>query len=153
MAGQAGEWKAYKNTEGNFRVLFPVDPTDTVNPSSEGIQSHTLLALQKPVGFTVVYASMKDEQPVDAATYEIYKNGVFKELPNCNVAKDEPAAPVVQGYIGHYYRLNCGTVNMTGNLYWGKRFAYAVLAVYASNVAEPADTKKFLDSFAVLGPS
>jgi hypothetical protein len=150
MAGQADEWKTYRNTDGNFRVLFPGDPKDTVNPAGEGIQSHTLLAIQKPAVYTVVYATMQNDQPVNDATYVVYRDGVFKELPKCTVAKDGPAAPSIQGYIAHWYRLNCEGVNMIGNLYWGKRHAYAVLTMFPSGAAEPAATGKFSNSFGVL---
>src|SRR6266571_7415044 len=44
LVAQTNEWKRYKNTDGNFSVLFPGQPEDTVNKTEEGVQSHTLLA-------------------------------------------------------------------------------------------------------------
>jgi len=97
--GQTDEWKRYKNTEGNFSVLFPTEPTDTKNKSEEGIESHTLLSSVRPVAYTVIYAAMANEQPVNDATYDTFKNAVFKELPKCTVMTDKAGSPAVQSYI------------------------------------------------------
>jgi hypothetical protein len=32
FAGQTDEWKIYRSTDGNFTVLFPGEPKDSVNP-------------------------------------------------------------------------------------------------------------------------
>lgn len=160
LAGQTGEWKTYKNTDGNFSVLFPGEPKDTVNPGEPGIQSHTLLASLNPAVYTVVYTSMAKEQPVDDATFTIFKDAVFKELPNCSIVKDGMVvvteglvSPVLQGYIGHWYRLGCDmkTTKLTivGNLYWGKHYAYAVMAMFPP-ASEPATVNKFIGSFSVI---
>jgi hypothetical protein len=152
VSAQTDGWKDYKNTDGNFHVLFPGEPKDTVNPAQEPIHSHTLLVIYNKSGYTVIYATQSAEQPVDEATFDIYKKGVLQELPKCEVAKDQPAAPAIQGYVGHWYRLNCEGFNAAGNLYWGKNYAYAVLVVFPANVEMPVDTKRFLDSFSVLAP-
>jgi hypothetical protein len=153
VSAQTGEWKSYKNTDGNFNALFPGEPKDSVNPSAESIRSHTLLAIWNKAAYTVIYAAMATDQTVDEATYETYKNSVLRELPKCNVGKEETAAPAIQGYVGHWYRLNCEGFNAVGNLYWGKRYAYAVMVMFPADTAEPTDSKKFLDSFSVLAPS
>lgn len=157
FAGQADEWKKYKNTDGNFSVLFPGEPQDSVNKSDAGLQSHTLMAQDKPAFYTVVYTNMDNEQPVDDANFEIFKNAVFKALPKCEVGTDQPASPVVDGYIGHVYRLSCAMPNvqltMTGNLYWGKHHAYAVMAMFPATVNEPATVKTFVESFSVIDPA
>ncbi len=56
--GQANEWKKYKNADGNFTVLFPGEPQDTVNSAGGGITSHTLQVQEKGVFYGVVWASM-----------------------------------------------------------------------------------------------
>src|SRR5215467_5223955 len=83
FTGQTSEWTRYKNTDGNFTVLFPGTPTDTLNHNDSEVQSHTLLARDSPAVYTVVYSTMSNTQTVDDATYEIFKKAVFKELPKC----------------------------------------------------------------------
>ena len=155
LAAQTSEWKRYKNTNGNFTVLFPGEPTDTVNKTEEGAQSHTLLAKEGTALYTVVYTVMTSEQKVDDATYQAFKTGVFNELPKCEAGAEQPASPALEGYIGHSYRLNCdmpnAKVTIVGNLYWGKHFAFAVMTMFPASVAEPiATAKKFVESFAVI---
>jgi hypothetical protein len=155
--GQTDGWKRHRNAGGNFTALFPVDPQDSVNKNDKDIESHTLLAQQSPFVYTVIYTSMKSEQQVNDATYESFKNAVFNELPKCEVGAEAPPTPAIQGYIGHWYRLNCemtpNKVTILGNLYWGKHYAYAVMVMYRSDVGEPAAGKSFLQSFAVLDES
>ena len=155
LAAQTSEWRTYKNTNGNFTVLFPGEPTDTVNKTEDGAQSHTLLAREGTAVYTVIYTAMTTEQKVDDATYQAFKTGVFKELPKCEAGAEQPASPAVEGYIGHSYRLSCAMpntrVSIVGNLYWGKHYAFAVMAMFPANVAEPtAGEKKFAESFAVI---
>jgi hypothetical protein len=155
LAAQTSEWRRYKNTNGNFTVLFPGEPTDTVNKTEEGAQSHTLLAREGTALYTVVYTVMTSEQTVDNATFQTFKNAVFKELPKCEAGAEQPASPALDGYIGHAYRLNCDMPNtrvtIVGNLYWGKHYAFAVMTMFPANVAEPtAAEKKFAESFAVI---
>src|SRR5437868_10847244 len=102
LAAQTSEWGRYKNINGNFTVLFPGEPEDTVNKTDEGVQSHTLLAKEDTASYTVVYTVMTSEQKVDNATFQAFKNGVFKELPKCEAgAEQQPVSPVLEGYIGH----------------------------------------------------
>jgi hypothetical protein len=155
LAGQTDEWKSYKNSEGNFSVLFPTEPTDTINKSEEGIQSHTLLATMRPVVYTVIYAAMTKEQPVNDATYDTFKDAVFKELPKCTVITDKASSPAIQGYISHQYRLNCAlnvTVTIVGNLYWGKHYSYAVMVMFTTP-PDPPSIKEFTDSFEITDTS
>lgn len=150
--GQTQNWKKYSNTNGNFAVLFPSQPDDSVN--SGDVQSHTLMARENGVIYTVVYTVHNTEQTVDLATYDVFKKGVFKELPKCAVVTEGPPSPGLRGYIGGWYRLDCDEpntkVSVLGNLYWGKHFAYAVMVLHAANVGEPVAKKDFLESFALI---
>ncbi|HYA97007.1 MAG TPA: hypothetical protein VEH49_02855 [Methylomirabilota bacterium] len=152
LSGQSSEWKTYKNTDGNFQVLFPGAPTDSENPGSEAVRSHTLIAKQNSGAYTVVYAAMSSDQAVDEANFQAYKNGVLQELAGCSVDKETPALPAVRSYVGRYYRLACEKIYIVGNLYWGKRYAYAVMAMFPNGTPESADIRRFLDSFSVLNP-
>lgn len=155
IAGQTDEWKRYQNAEGNFSVLFPTEPTDTKNKSEEGIQSHTLLSTVRPNLYTVIYTTMTQEQHVDDANYETFKNAVFKELPKCNVITDKAGSHPIQGYISHEYRLSCEmnvTVTIVGNLYWGRHYSYAVMVMFTSP-SDPPTIKKFTDSFEITDTS
>src|SRR5690349_15804774 len=89
LAAQTSEWKQYKNTNGNFTVQFPGEPTDTVNKTEEGAQSHTLLAREGSALYTVVYTVMTSEQKVNDATYQAFKTGVFTELPKCEASAEQ----------------------------------------------------------------
>ncbi len=120
------------------------------------MQSHTLMAKSGSYIYTVVYTSMKAEQAVNDETYKVFKNAVFNQLPKCEMETEAAAAPDLQGYIGHWYRLGCSMntrVIVLGNLYWGKHYAYAVMVMYPATVAEPPAMKDFWESFAVLDPA
>ncbi len=155
--GQANEWKQYKNADGNFTVLFPGEPQDSVNSVGGGITSHTLQARDKGVIYMVVWASTDARQTVDEANFQIFKNGFLSKLPKCEVGTEQPASPTFSGYIGHGYRLNCDApqakLAVTGNLYWGKHYCFALMAISASSAAEPAEMKSFMESFAIVDPS
>ena len=157
LAAQTSEWKRYKNTDGNFTVLFPGEPADSVNKTEQGAQSHTLLAKEGSAFYTVVYTVMTSTQTVDEATFQVFKNAVFKELPKCEPGAEQQASPAMEGYLGRSYRLSCDMPNtrvtIIGNLYWGKHYAFAVMTMFPASVSEPADAeKKFVESFAVLNP-
>jgi hypothetical protein len=134
FTGQTSEWQKYRNAEGNLTVLFPGEPNDSVNQTDSTIQSHTLAARQGTAIYMVIYATTVKAQPVDDANFEIFKNAVFHELPKCEVGSDQPASPALQGFIGRRYRLNCdlpqAKKTIAGNLYWGKHYSYAVMAVF-----------------------
>ena len=158
LAAQTREWKRYKNADGNFTALFPGEPADSVNKTEAGAQSHTLLAQEAGAVYTVVYTLMSSEQTVDEATFQVFKNAVFKELPKCEAGAEQPASPAVEGYIGRSYRLSCDMPNarvaIVGNLYWGKHYAFAVMTMFPASAAEATSTeRKFFDSFTVIDPA
>lgn len=154
LAGQTADWKQYSNQEGNFSAIFPSQPEDSVNRKDDTIDSHTLLAKEAGAVYTVVYSSMSNDQKVDDSTYQVFRDAVFKELPKCDMDAEQAPAPELNGYIGHWYRLSCNMTNtrviIEGNLYWGKRYAYAVMAMFPSSANRPQGEEKFLRSFAVL---
>jgi hypothetical protein len=53
--------------------------------------------------------------------------------------------------------MNCDVrtqkMSFVGNLYWGKHYAYAVLAMFPTAAADPPEAGKFCNSFSVLGGS
>jgi hypothetical protein len=155
--GQTDEWKAYKNIDGNFSVLFPGAPKDLLTQKAAGLESHTIVATQLPVGYSVIYVSMRKEQAVIDPAFAVFKDGVFKQMASCTVTSDGPVSQAVLGYIGHSYRMGCDSENMkvtvVANLYWGKHYAYAVMAVFSADLADPPETKKFLNSFSVIDAS
>jgi hypothetical protein len=154
FAGQADQWSKYSNQEGNFSVLLPVTPSDTPNGDQNAPLSHTIQALSGGISYTIVYVVTKPEQPVDEATFKIYRDSFLKGLPNCDLLREDPASPALSGFVGHWYRLNCTVQNqklsMIGNLYWGKHHAYAVLTMFATAASDPPNARKFSNSFAVL---
>lgn len=156
LLGQSGEWKRYKNADANLTVLFPGDPQDTVNPSGDGPKSHNLM-LQTGSGlYLVVYVTQSSPQPVDEATFKVYRDAFLRGLPQCAMDTEKSANPVVPGLIGGWYHLNCTQptkIVAEGNLYWGKTFAYAVLVMYPATADRPDGAQKFLDSFSMIDPN
>jgi hypothetical protein len=156
LAGQNEEWHRYKNDTGNFSALMPVQPTETTTPGDGGSSgSHTVMALVGGVGYTVIYVTADSDQTVDEATYNVYRDSFMKGLPNCRQESERAASPALAGYIGRWYRLNCTVENkpmtFVGDLYWGKRYAYAVMVIFSGSPSDPPGTRKFTDSFDVLG--
>ena len=153
LAGQTSNWKEYNNRDASFTVLFPGEPQDSVNGGDASVKSHTLMAREGKVIFTVVYTIPAGPQKVDDATYQVFKNAVFKELPKCAVETEQEPAPALNGYVGHWYRLTCDISNtkvfIEGNLYWGKNYAYAVMMMWPDGVERSQMETKFLQSFAV----
>lgn len=155
LMGQTGEWKKYKNDDGNLTVLFPGDPQDTVNPTGNGAKSHTLMSQTASGLYLVVYVNESSPQPVDEATFKVYRDAFLAGLPQCSMDTEKPASPVLPGVIGRWYHLSCtqpAKLVAEGNLYWGKNFAYAVLVMYPAASARPDGGQKFLDSFSMIDP-
>lgn len=154
LPGQTAEWKTYKSAEGNFSVQFPGDPQDSVNPTDGSFKSHILQLQQKPMIYMLVWTQIEKTQAVDNTNYEAFKNGVFSKLAKCAADSEQPASPSFPGYIGNQYLLSCdfpqGKVKIKGNLYWGKHYAFAVMDAFPDGMAEPAEARQFVKSFAVL---
>ena len=156
------EWKKYEEPDGNFSVLFPGEPKDTVSPSREGTESsHGFSASDGSVYVGVFYADLKQEQKVDEANYEAYKKPFFSRFPNCKELNSTVVSPAFSGYIGHGYRLECEGQNAKGqivsatlvvNLYFGKHFLY-MLTAGSTITPDPPTIKKFMDSFSVTDVS
>ncbi len=158
LTAQTDGWKKYEGRDGNFSVLFPVQPKDTVYEGKEGIESeHGFSASDGPVHFGVFYASMKEEQKVDEANYQKFKKIFFNGLPNCGEVNSTVASPAFPGYIGRGYRLDCNAPNantpnpkgtLVVNIYFGRHFSYMIMAGFATT-PDPPTVKKFTDSFSV----
>ncbi|HEY6306461.1 MAG TPA: hypothetical protein VI488_08415 [Candidatus Angelobacter sp.] len=158
FAGQTDSWHRYTNTNGNFSVLMPVEPQESVNGERENASaSHTIQAVSGSVAYTVVYVTMNSEQKVDEVTFKVYRDAFMKGLPQCDLVTEDVASPAVQGYVGHWYRMNCRIgdkkVSFVGNLYWGKHYAYAVLTMFPTAPSDPPATRQFADSFSVIDAS
>src|SRR5579864_1924653 len=153
LAGQNEDWHRYSNDAGNFSVLVPAQPQESVNPGS-GTETHTIQTIANRVGYTVVYVLNTSDQKVDEPTFNIYRDAFIRSLPNCQKPTESAASPAIPGYIGRWYRFNCrvGEKPQTfiGNLYWGRRYAYAVIVIFETSPSDPPNAKKFTDSFAVL---
>jgi hypothetical protein len=155
VAAQSANWREYKNPGGNFSVLMPAEPQDVKN--GEGVDaSHTIQAVLDTVGYTVVYTKSTEDEVVDESTYKAYRDGVLKEV-NCTVASETPAAPAIAAFIGRHYRMDCTIsdqkLTFVGNMYWGKHYGYAVLAMFAATQVDSPNVKKFVDSFALIDPA
>jgi len=157
FSGETNTWKKYQNKDGNFSVLFPGDPADSVNKKDDTVSSHTLMAKENGIVYAVIYTTMSTEQTVSDDNFKIFRDAVFKELPKCEVGPEQPVSPTLDGYIGHKYRLNCAMpnapINMIGNLYWGKHYAYAVMVMFPASTVEPQAGNAFVESFSVVDPA
>jgi len=69
--GQTEGWKKYSNAGGNFTVLFPHDPQDSVIESDTQWESHTLMTIAPPNVYGVVYNFSKQEQKVHTVATEL----------------------------------------------------------------------------------
>jgi hypothetical protein len=105
----------------------------------------------------VVYAFWKPQEEVNEVAFERYRDYFLDNLEACDVLSEEPPSPPVRGYFGHSYRLNCKVQGkkmiLVGNLYAGKHYTYAVMAMFAPDTLLSPTIKKFLDSFTVLDAS
>jgi hypothetical protein len=157
FSGQTDEWKRYKNTEGNFTVLFPGEPKDSANPIAGGMSSHTLQALKAPAIYTLVWTFIDAKQGVTETNFEVFKTSFLSKLPKCTVAADQSASPALPNYIGHEYQLTCdmpqGKITIIGTLYWGQHYSYAVMAIFSATVPQPTDVKKFVESITLIDPA
>ncbi len=63
LAGETDEWRRYKNEGGNFSVLMPVEPKESVNGDQGAQPSHTIQAISASIGYTVVYVITKAASP------------------------------------------------------------------------------------------
>ena len=153
----ADNWILYTNPNGNFASRMPGQPKDTINPTGSDQVSHTLQASADGNAYTVVYVHNQSEQTVDAATYTLFRDNFMKGMPTCQMITEGDPSPAVRGYVGHSYRLNCvfsGTkVTIIGDLYWGRHFAYAVMAVFPTATFDPPFAKTFVDSFSLVDPT
>jgi hypothetical protein len=158
LTAQTDEWKKYEARDGNFSVLFPVQPKDTVYGGREGIESeHGFSASDGSVHYGVFYGSAKEEQKVDEANFETIKKIFFNGLPMCREVNSTVASPAFPGYIGRGYRLDCDAPNANApipkatlvvNVYLGRHFMYMIMAGFAAT-PDPPTIKKFTDSFSV----
>src|SRR5260370_27678548 len=131
LTGQTNEWRRYRNVDGNFSAVMPGEPKDSPNGDQDANPSHTIQAIDGSIAYTVVYVITEAEQQVDEATFKVYRDAFINGLPQCDLATEAAASAEIQGYVGHWYRMNCHVenkpVSFIGNLYWGKHYAYAVL--------------------------
>jgi len=156
LAAQSDQWHDYKNAGGNFSVLLPAEPQESSGGES-ALTSHTIQAISNSIGYTVVYVVIPAEQVVDEPKYKIYRDSFMKSLPNCDLITEAGPSVAQRGYVGHWYRMNClvkgSNYTFVGNLYWGKHYAYAVMAMFPSTSTTPPSAAKFTDSFAVIDPA
>lgn len=156
LSGQNDAWKKYDSATGNFSVLLPGEPQDTLVQKGEGMQSRALVVQDKTVRYNVIYSSLDREQVVDEKNFQEYKKGVLNQLPICEVAAEQQPSPALEGFVGHWYKLTCSSsgnkITIEGNLYTGKHHAYAVLAIFPASAQEPPSVKKFTGSFSILTP-
>jgi hypothetical protein len=159
FAGQTSEWKRYRNTSGNFSVMFPGEVKEGPGMNLGGSdEMHSVVALKSPAVYTISYITMARTLRVTEADFESYKRGVFEKLPKCEPTGGGSASPAIEGYIGHSYRGVFETpnnrINIVVNLYWGKHHAFNVGAMFPVGAVEPSEEiKKFLGSFALIDPA
>jgi hypothetical protein len=152
LAGQNDTWHRYRNDGGNFSVLMPVDPKESSTTAQGDVpSSHTIQAITDGVGYTVIYVAHSEEQKVDEATFRVYRDSFMKGLPSCEQVTESAASPAAPGYVGQWYRMTCVVSGkkmvFMGNLYWGKRYAYAVMVIFGAAASDPPSATKFTGSF------
>jgi hypothetical protein len=155
FTGQTNEWTKYKNADGNFMALFPGEPK-TGPVSTGGDTAHTIVTVKAPAVYTVIYTRPKKNQVVNDAAFEAFKSGFFEVYPKNEISAEGAALPAFANYIGHSYRssfeMNNVRVKFLANLYLGKHQTFAVMVSFPASEAEPAEAKKFMESFALIDP-
>lgn len=157
FTASAQQWKQYQNTAGEFAVLLPGEPTNTLMQHVGGTESRSVTARHNGVVYMVAYATMAQPHPVNQTMFTAYRNGILHALGKCRrVGKERPASPTVAQYIGGRYKLMCGTpparMTIVGNFYWGEHHAYAVIVAFSPKAESSAHVSRFLQSFKVLPP-
>jgi len=155
VTAQTVGWREYKNLGGNFSVLLPGEPR--LSTETQGANTiHTVLSLVDSLGYIILYTKNERDQAPDEASYKSFKELFLKGNSQCSVVSEQPAAPVLNGYIGHLYRLHCERFNMNmtlfGNLYTGKHYSYAVMGMFGTTPTDPPEIKKFVNSFSLVDP-
>lgn len=150
---QSSAWQTYKSDAGNFSASFPGEPKDVDTSGPNGPPTHTIQVFAGTNGYMVVYVTSPSDQTVDDANFNSYRDSFIKSMDGCAIANEAAAAPAVRNFVGRFYHLNCIFQNtkltLAGNLYWGKHYAYAVLAVFEPAATDPPAAGTFLSSFAI----
>jgi hypothetical protein len=156
VVAQSGNWREYKNPGGNFSILMPSEPADDTNRNPAG-ESHTIQVTDSSVSYNVFYVKFDQDQTVDDAHFKAQRDGFLGRFPNCKLFSEDPVTPALNGFIGGSYRINCevpgAKTSHIGNLYLGKRYFYAVFALYVHESSQLPTVKKFVDSFALIDPA
>ncbi|HVB59096.1 MAG TPA: tetratricopeptide repeat protein [Candidatus Acidoferrales bacterium] len=147
-AAQTAEWHRYTNEDGNFSVLFPTEPMQSVREQN-GVVIHTIQATSGSTVYVVAYQKMKSEQAVDEST--------LKALTNCNLVSNSSPSPPIRGYVGFGFGIKCRVQDKNaigiGNFYFGKHYAFSVLAMFPSAASDAITVNRFTHSFSLIDPS
>lgn len=154
LAGQTKEWRRYKNDDGNFSVLLPAEPKESVGSGQNGDRTHIIQVASGSIIYTVIYQNMRYEHAVNEALFKLYRHEVLGILSNCYVLTEDAPSPALLGFFGSRLRMNCRVgdkkESFVGNLYLGNHHSYSVFAIFPTATADPPTVKRFTDSFSQI---
>jgi len=156
----SNSWKDFKSQEGNFAAQFPQPPEDKLLDEEKDVATtRGAKAISENVIYDTIYGSFTEEQPINEADFETFKNANYKGLEKCMTFAQGLAWPVLEGYRGRQYKAHCTTEDgieliEVMNIYLGKRHAYSMTVTWRSDDPEPVqDERKFLASIRLLDPA
>jgi hypothetical protein len=156
----SNSWTDFRSQEGNFAAQFPQPPEDKLLDEEKDVATtRGAKAISEDVIYDTIYGSFTEEQPINEADFETFKNANYKGLGKCMTLAQGLAWPMLEGYRGRQYKAHCTTEDGTElievmNIYLGKRHAYSMTVTWRSDDPEPVqDERKFLASIRLLDPA
>jgi hypothetical protein len=155
----SNSWTDFRSQEGNFAAQFPQPPEGKLLDEEKDVATtRGAKAISEDVIYDTIYGSFTEEQPINEADFETFKNANYKGLGKCMTFAQGLAWPVLEGYRGRQYKTHCTTDDGTEltevmNIYLGKRHAYSMTVMWRSDDPEPQDEKRFLASIRLLDPA
>ena len=156
----SNSWTDFRSQEGNFAAQFPQPPEDKLLDEEKDVATtRGAKAISEDVIYDTIYSSFTEEQPINEADFETFKNANYKGMGKCMTLAQGLAWPVLEGYRGRQYKAHCTTEDGTElievmNIYLGKRHAYSMTVTWRSDDPEPVqDERKFLLSIRLLDPA
>jgi hypothetical protein len=156
-AAQDARWIRYRNDDGNFSILMPLEPKEIYVSEESDDVSHTIQAISGSTSYTVVYQKAKSERMVNEPAFKQYMSGFTRNSTVCEFVREGPPSPAMPSYFGASFREACHSRDqyrsLVGNMYLGKRYTYTILVLFPAATSDPPSVKRFNDSFSLIDAS
>ncbi len=154
---QESRWIRYRNDDGNFSVLMPLEPKEiNVREESDDV-SHTIQAISGSTSYTLVYQKAKSERIVNESAFKVFVAGFTRNSTVCEFVREGLPSRTMLGYFGASFREACHMGdqhrNLVGNMYLGKHYTYTIFVLFPAATSDPPSVKWFNDSFSLIDAS